>query len=129
MRWGGGCESRAGTHFTCFTGSKVHVLTQKRYAAGVQDESDEGGGGGVDFTRVEARNKYAVSILRRVKQKMDGRDRIESFGIPGTQFTCVTGTKLHVLTLCDSRRGWGGVVGGGCGGQNDSAGAGVVFIY
>jgi len=32
---------------------------------------------------VEERNKYAVAILRRVKQKMDGRDRIDSFGIPG----------------------------------------------
>ena len=28
-------------------------------------------------------HRYAVSILRRVKQKMDGRDRIDSFGIPG----------------------------------------------
>ena len=46
-------------------------------------EGEEGGAEANGEEGGEERNKYAVSILRRVKQKMDGRDRIESFGIPG----------------------------------------------
>ena len=52
-------------------------------AKAAAEEGEEGGGEVGGEEGGEERNKYAVSILRRVKQKMDGRDRIESFGIPG----------------------------------------------
>ena len=51
-------------------------------ARGEMQEIKEVGDESVEES-VEERNKYAVSILRRVKQKMDGRDRIDSFGIAG----------------------------------------------
>ena len=48
-------------------------------------------------------------------------------GFPVLNLLALLLRNYTVLTLCDSRRGWGGVVGGGCGGQNDSAGAGAVM--
>jgi hypothetical protein len=72
-----------GTQFTCFTGNKVQILTQKAASSAHQ---------GVQGTQFTCFTGNKVQILTQKAASSAHQ------GVQGTQFTCFTGNKVQILT-------------------------------
>ena len=103
---GGEAGMQTGTHFTCFTGTTVRILTHEDSVFG----SGDGG-----FGRRGQYSRCSVCLLYWYKSTNTGAARrVNILGVwtavcdsAVTQFTCFTGTKVQVLTqkaLQNSRR-------------------------
>jgi hypothetical protein len=86
-----GLRSRFCTQFTCFTGTKVQILTPKELRAGGRC-SGGGGGGGCHGGGGGGRGEGRVFVIGATCRR-------EAVDAVGTQFTCFTGTKVQILAL------------------------------
>ena len=81
----GALRSLAGAQFTCFTGTKVQILTLRSLAVNADNQAKIAGVGGIDAV-----------VAAMVAQKQVASVQEQACGalinLAGTQFTCFTGT-------------------------------------
>jgi hypothetical protein len=81
---GSAFEKPCGTHFTCFTGTKVQILTQQARATGTPSSSS-----------MWPLSSPSENSSRESKSRTSAALGIAPFG---PQFTCFTGTQVQILT-------------------------------